>query len=162
MDSVSLQKILSEMHFATGLPQASVDRLAAIGEPRDLAAGSILFREGSENRNVFLVTAGHIALEMFVPARGQVRILTLRPGDLLAWSALLGGRMTTRAISLESSRLIAFSADQLEDICRQDHEFGYHWMRAIATSLSRRLLATRLQLLDLFDDSSPERSGRVL
>jgi CRP-like cAMP-binding protein len=161
MESIPLRQNLSEFRFAAGLPPASLDRLADIGEFRDFKAGTLLFREGSENGEYYLLVAGHVALEMFVPGRGQVRILTLGPGDLLAWSALIGGRMTTRALSLASTRLIAVSADRLEKLCRQDYEFGYHWMRAVAVALSQRLLATRLQLLDLFGDSSSKenRSG---
>ena len=136
-----------------------MDRLAEIGEFHEFKLGSLLFREGNESRQCFLILEGHVALEMYVPGRGQVRILTLGPGDLLAWSALFGGRMTTSALSLESTRLIAVPADRLEMLCRENPEFGYHWMRAVAIAMSQRLLATRLQLLDLFGDTPADKAA---
>jgi hypothetical protein len=56
--------------------------------------------------------------------------------------------MTTSAVATESARLICISAERLDNLCCQDHEFGYYWMRALAIALSQRLMATRWQLLD--------------
>ena len=159
MESISWRESLQKLPFGAELPQASLDRLAEIGELHEFKLGSLLFREGNESRQCFLILEGHVALEMYVPGRGQVRILTLGPGDLLAWSALFGGRMTTSALSLESTRLIAVPADRLEMLCRENPEFGYHWMRAVAIAMSQRLLATRLQLLDLFGDTPADKAA---
>ena len=46
--------------------------------------------------------------------------------------------------------MAAIPADRLLSLCEQDAEFGQHVMRWMAQSLSNRLVATRLQLLDLF------------
>ncbi len=159
MEPTTLRVRLSELSFAAQLPAAALDRLSEIGEFRECKAGEFLFHEGDANRDLYLVVCGHVALDMHVPGRGPVRILTLGPGDLLAWSAIIGRRMTTSAVTLDETRLIVISADRLDEACRQDHEFGYHWMRNVAVALSRRLLATRLQLLDLFADTEPRERG---
>jgi CRP/FNR family transcriptional regulator, cyclic AMP receptor protein len=144
-----LRERLSQLHFSAELPAEVLDRVAEIGELRECQAGEVLFPEGSESREFYLLVSGRLVLAMQLPDRGEVPILTLGPGDPIAWSALIGGgRMTTSAVATEATRLIAISAVRLEDLCRQDHEFGYHWMRALAVALSRRLMATRRQLLD--------------
>ncbi len=144
-----LRERLSQLHFSAELPAAALDRVAEIGELRECRAGEALFREGSERREFNLLISGRLVLSMQVPGRGDVPILTLGPGDPVAWSALIGeGRMTTSAVATESSRLICISAERLDNFCRQDHEFGYYWMRALAIALSQRLMATRRQLLD--------------
>lgn len=159
MEPTPLRVRLSELSFAAQLPATALDRLAEIGEFRECKAGIFLFHEEDANRILYLLVSGHLALDMHVPGRGPVRVLTLGPGDLLAWSAIIGGRMTTSAVTLDETRLIAVSADRLDEACLQDHEFGYHWMRTVAVALSRRLLATRLQLLDLFADTEPRERG---
>jgi CRP-like cAMP-binding protein len=96
---------------------------------------------------------------MSVPARGRVAVLSLGPGDVLAWSALLGGgRMTATARAVGPVTTLAFDAAALLALCESDHEVGYHLMRHLSAALSRRLVATRLQLLDLFADvpAAPE------
>ena len=93
---------------------------------------------------------------MCVPARGCVRLLTVGAGELLAWSALLGrGEMTATATADEDTQVIAIPAPKLLDICESYPEVGYHLMRRLAHALSRRLLATRLQMLDLFSIEPP-------
>lgn len=63
--------------------------------------------------------------------------------------------MTASGIALEESELIEFSGAELLRLCDADHDLGYLLMRRLAESLSKRLLATRLQLLDLFETQSP-------
>ena len=96
-------------------------------------------------------------LQMRVPGRDDVRILSLGPGDMVAWSALLtGGRMTASAVALEDTEVVSVSARDVLAICESNHSFGYHVMRQMGQALADRLLATRLQLLDLFAETSPE------
>ena len=154
MDQQQLQQSLRELHFSAHLSDATAQKLAALLTPRDFAAGAVLFDEGTVSPWLYVIVAGEIALEMCVPARGCTRILTLGPGDLLAWSSLLGdGRMTATAIATSPARLLAASATDLKALCDADHEFGFELMRGMAQALARRLTATRLQLLDLYDAS---------
>jgi CRP-like cAMP-binding protein len=92
-----------------------------------------------------------VALEMNVPGRGRERILSLGPGDVLGWSPLLGGEaMSATATALQDSVLYTATASELRALCEADHELGYYVLREVACSLGKRLLATRLQMLDLF------------
>lgn len=143
--------LLGEMSFAKGLPPRTLEALATMATLETVPGWGVLFREGSQCHDLFLVQSGFFALDMHVPARGHVTILTVGPGELLGWSALLGaGLMTATATAVEESRVITLPGDQLRMLCQVDHEFGNSLMRHLAVALSQRLLATRLQLLDLF------------
>lgn len=118
--------------------------------------GTTLFKEGTKHRILYVVLSGSVALDMHVPGRGIVRILTVGPGEVLAWSAFLGdGTMTATAIVQQDVRLIAFSASRLKALCAADCAIGVEVMSQVAVSLSKRLLGTRLQLLDLFAEAQP-------
>ena len=156
MDAGELKCILAELRFSAELPAEVLDQLAATTTIQSVSAGQIVFREGATSGSLYLVREGRIALEMNVPGRDMVRILTLGPGEMMGWSALLGqGGMTTSAVAVQDSELVVVAADGLRELCASNHEFGFHLMRQMATALSRRLVATRLQLLDLFADSPP-------
>lgn len=131
----------------------SIPSLLTLAQPRTYLPGAILFTEGDRNLDFHLILEGHVRLEMSVPIRGRTSLLTVGPDDLLAWSALLAqGRMTTSAIALDNVRTASFDGPQLQQLCEQEPQIGYHVMKQVANSLSRRLLATRLQLLDLFEE----------
>jgi CRP-like cAMP-binding protein len=76
---------------------------------------------------------------------------------MVGWSALLGeqGKMTASAIAVEDTELVVVQAERLRRLCEVSHDFGFHLMRSMASALAKRLLATRLQLLDLFADAAP-------
>jgi len=50
--------------------------------------GETIFREGDPSLYLYLVRTGHVAIEIHVPSRGRVTVLTVGPGDLFSWSAL--------------------------------------------------------------------------
>lgn len=157
MDQRTLAQVLSKLRFSAPLPDEAVARLASFASLRGYPAGTTVFREGDRHDQLMIITIGRIALDMLVPARGQTRILSLGPGDLVAWSALLGdGRMTTSAVALEDTQVVAISASEVLSACAVNRDFGYLLMRRLADALAERLHATRLQLLDLFSDSAPE------
>ncbi len=160
MDAAALAQALSQTSFALTLPAATITRLAALAQPKSLASGATLFREGDSHDGFYIVRSGHVVLEMGIATRGRARILTVGPGELLAWSTLVGdSRMTATAIAQDDVELLALSGRELAAACEADHELGFQIMRRIAQGLSKRLLATRLQMLDLFHADASAATG---
>ena len=154
MDASQLKFILEELQFSAALPPEVLNQLAEESTFERVSAGTVIFREGNQNDNLYLVRSGRLALEMNVPGRGVVRILTVGPGEIVGWSSLLGqGKMTASAVAVKDTELIVAPADKLQAFCESNRDFGYHLMHRMADALSMRLLATRLQLLDLFADA---------
>ena len=157
MGTPQLQQILTELRFSAGLSDEDQQKLAEVSRAEDFPAGTIIFTEGSTPADLYLLRSGRVELCMTVPARGCLPILTLEAGDLVGWSVVIGqGEMTATATAVEDTQVIAISADKLRELCEQDHDIGYQIMRRVAMTLSQRLVATRLQVLDLFADSSPD------
>ncbi len=149
---------LEQTPFGAALTPRSRIFVSELAKPILLSRGQTLFREGAENQFIYLIVEGQIDLSMTVPGRGAVRILTLGPGDLVAWSSVVGDRcMTCTAQSVEATELLTIPSEPLNERMSHDHEFGFEFMRAIASALAKRLVATRLQLLDLFTAIEPVR-----
>lgn len=148
--------VLAGLRFCEPLPAQALARVAGMATLRGLPANTVLFREGAQNDELLIITIGRVALDMQVPQRGEVRIISLGPGDIVAWSALLGGgRMTTSAVAMEDTQVVAIRAADALSLCESDPEFGFQLMKQVAHALANRLVATRLQLLDLFADTVP-------
>jgi CRP/FNR family transcriptional regulator, cyclic AMP receptor protein len=133
------------------LPPAARAHLASIGRVRNYPVGTVLFNEGDQHDTLYFVCRGTVNLAMRTSSGPSQTILTVGCGELLAWSALVGNRiMTATAVAAEPLECLEFAGSQLQRQLEEDPCLGYRMMSIVARSLSRRLLATRLQLLDLY------------
>jgi len=125
-----------------------VDKLAALAREVTFAKGQVIYREGEECRDFYLVESGAIALEIDPPT-GPVRVDTLGVGEEFGWSAVLAGReRVLQARALADSRLLAFDGASLRSLCETDTAFGYDFMHLLLASAVERLQALRLQVMD--------------
>lgn len=162
MHNPSVYTILRELDFFDPLRDSAIVEMVAIARPQCFPAGAVIFRESEEHPTFYIVHSGSIALDMHVPERGDVRILSVGAGEVLGWSALVGNTvMTATATTLEPTTTVALPGHDLRELCEWDHEIGYRIMTRMATALSRRLLATRLQLLDLFAETTPQADAQA-
>lgn len=144
--------------FLDALPDHVRQLLIPLAVSKAFSPGDELFRESHAHDDIYLLTQGHVRLEMFVRDRGHLPLMTAGPGDLVGWSPLFSDHhMTATAMAMDHVHTLAFSGARLKELCESNHEVGYHVMRQIVLVLSDRLVATRLQLLDLFQDASPRR-----
>ena len=142
---------LSASWFGAGLSPEAVARLAGIAALKDVDAGTELTREGQVTESFSIVLAGRVALRTLVPERGMVTILTVEPGDVVGWSAIVPPhRGTANAVAIEPVRLLELPGEKLRALLRSDHALAASVYPRVLQAVSRRLAATRLQLLDLF------------
>lgn len=155
MTSEAILKILQSTAFLQGLETPHLEKLAAIATEVTFAEGQIIFREGDIGDVLYLIRTGQAAVEMHVPGRGRVTILTVGPGQLLGWSSMFTQkRKTATGRAVAPIQAIAFNAGQLREICQQDCELGFVIIWNVAKLIADRLAATRLQLLDIFGGGS--------
>ncbi len=149
--SHDLVPALASTWFGGGLSPEAVARLASIAARRDVPAGVELFHEGQITEAMSVVLQGRVALRTLVPERGMVTILTVEPGDIVGWSALVfPHRATSVGIAIEPVSLLDFPGERLRRLLREDHALAASVYPRVMQAMGRRLAATRLQQLDLF------------
>ncbi|MBI4278930.1 MAG: cyclic nucleotide-binding domain-containing protein [Armatimonadetes bacterium] len=147
----TLEPILAEHPFLKGLRPAQLQVLVGCASNVRLDAGQYVFREGEEANRFYILRAGRVALEVFVPGRGPVVIETVGEGDVLGWSWLFPPyQWHFDARALDLTRAIALDGDCLRRKCEEDHDLGYELLKRFAQVIMHRLQATRLQLLDVY------------
>jgi CRP/FNR family transcriptional regulator, cyclic AMP receptor protein len=150
----TIDQLLAEVPAFGGLGQDALELIAGCGVNRTFDAGAYLFREGEPADNFFVIRRGHVALEVFVPARGQVVVSTHGPGELVGWSWLFPPfRWQFDGRAAETVHAIVFDGACLRGKCDADHAFGYELMQRFAARMLVRLQETRLQLLDVYGRS---------
>lgn len=131
-------------------------KIEAIAHLRSITSGEILFREGDREDNLYIVVKGRVALDIFIPHRGKLRIYTVEPWDLFGWSSVTPSihQRTAGATAVLDGLVIAIDSSKLRQACEEDHDLGYLVMRRLMNIVASRLLVTRLQLVDMF--AAPE------
>ena len=136
--------------FVAEFEAKHVETLANLAKEIRFERDQILFREGDDASEFYLIVNGLIALEIAAPGH-TFRVQTLFAGDELGWSALLMGRgKHFQARTLDRVDALAFEGSELLAACDQDTLFGYTLMRRLLGVVAERLQATRLQLLDTY------------
>jgi CRP/FNR family cyclic AMP-dependent transcriptional regulator len=148
----TLERVLAEHPFFKGLERPYLQLLAECASRVRFDAGEVIFREGEESNLFYLIRHGKVAVETFAPNRGPITIQTLGEGEVLGWSWLIEPyRRRFDARSVELTRAIAIDGQCIRGRCEEDHDFGYELMKCVAHVMDKRLQATRLQLLDVYD-----------
>ena len=137
--------------FGAGLSPKAKEKLAAIAHEYEAPAGTILLREDEETRELGLVIHGRVGLTTQVPGRGPVSLVTVEPGDVFGWSALVPPfRATSTARAIERVQVVAFEASRLRAAVRSDVDLAAAVYQQVLEAVARRLMATRHQLFDVY------------
>jgi len=151
MSENALTEQLRQFRFLQEIEDEDLSRLAAIARLVEFPAGKVLYREGQSLSNIYLILSGSASIEICAAGIGCRRIMTVSEGDLLGISPAVGQARSTGTIrTLAPMKAIELNAGQVLTLCEHNPRFGYEFMRQVAVTVSQRLNATRLQLLDVF------------
>lgn len=114
-------------------------------------AGEVIFRQGEDADQFYLIRHGRVVLEISTPGSDPITLQTVGEGDFLGWSWMITPyRWHFDARAIELTRAILLDGICIRQKCDTDHDFGYEVMRRVTEMMEHRLQATRLQLLDIY------------
>jgi len=149
----ALGNVLCEHPFLAGLSELHAQTIVGCVSNIHFAAGEVIFQEGEEANHFYLLREGKVALQLFSERRGPVTILTLSDGEILGWSWLFPPyRWKFSAQAMVGTRAFAVDGKCLREKAERDHALGYELLRRFAHVAETRLEATRLQLVNVYQD----------
>ena len=132
-----------------GLPAAVLEEIGRLVVEREYPAGATIFVEGDPAVELRILASGELELDYTLPGRPDVilRITTVSPGEMFAWSALAGNAtLTARAQALEACHVYTIPVTPLREILHAHPEVGYQVMTRLSELVATRLRDTREQL----------------
>ena len=148
--SENLLTVLQRHPFVEQFAAEHVDKLGEIATRVRFDRDQVIFREGDECTDFFLIVSGLVALEVTEPGH-TFRIQTLSAGQEFGWSALLmGSGKHFQARALDRTEALALDGGALLTACKRDPQFGFVLMQRLLGVVAERLQATRLQLHDMY------------
>ncbi len=119
------------------LTPAQIDRIASVGQRREVPAGEVLIELGEQNTRFFVVLAGAIEIVRPVGALEEP-IVVYGPGQFTGEINMLSARRSlVRARTVAASTVIALDRDHLRSLVQRDSELSEILMRAF---ILRRVL----------------------
>jgi len=142
---------LATTRALSGLSAASLDALADLAEPAVVDAGATVATEGRTADWFAVVEHGRLAVELFVPGRGPLVVATIGPGHLVGWSWRFPPHVWHfDVVAVDRTQLWRFDAAAVRAAAAAHPELDRELTAVVATTMARRLEATRLQLADLY------------
>ena len=149
----TLERVLSEHPFFDDFPEHHLGLIVGCASNVRFETGQFIFHEGEEANTFYLIRQGKVALQIFSERRGPLTLLTLGEGEILGWSWLFPShRYKFSARTLEPTRAFAIDGQCLRAKAEQDHDLGYDLLNRWAPVVERALEATRLQLINVYQD----------
>jgi len=149
----TLEGVLSEHQFFSGFPERYLELIVSCASNVRFEAGQFIFQEGGDADKFYLIRQGKVALQVISERRGPLTVLTLGEGEILGWSWLSPPyRWKFTARTLEPTRVFAFDGQCLRAKAEEDHDLGYELLKRFSHVIAARLEATRLQLINVYQD----------
>jgi CRP-like cAMP-binding protein len=143
--------LLAGHPLVAGLPADALELLVPHAQVRTFGPGELILREGTTADTLYLVVAGHVAVEVHVPNRGSVVVETMGPGRIvgLSWaSPPYRYQFDVRAV--DDVEAVAVDAAGLRSVLADRPDVGFFVLDRLTAVILDRLQATRVRLLDLY------------
>ena len=145
MSSTDARSSLVGSPIFADLADTAIDALCALGQTLTFESGHLLFARSQDANELMILLDGIIELLFPVAILGATREVamdTKRPGDVVAWSALVHPyHFTLSARCMSDCTLMCFTREALTGYLDSDPETGYRFMNNLAGVIGRRLQA---------------------
>ena len=132
-----------QVDLTTGLSPEDAAAVLALGAPRTLSAGEVLFDLGAEADSLYLIRRGRIALSLPMQVSGRDRDIVIEehePGETLGWSALVPPhRFTLKATAPLQTDVLVFRRKDLLHYGTVNPRVGQMVALNIAAVIGQRL-----------------------
>lgn len=150
MQMQTISDLLSKQEFFSGMKKDYIDFIAGCAGNVHFRNGQFVVLRGKPATHFYLLRKGHAALEVDA-ANKTVVIQTVSAGNVIGWSWLeppFEWQYDVRAV--EDISAVAFDATCVREKCDADPVFGYEMYKRFIRVVINRLMATRVQLTDMY------------
>jgi CRP-like cAMP-binding protein len=150
--------LLANTPFFAGLDAAAVETVAGLCKSRELKRNDVLFREGEDATELFVVQRGRIAIANRSEDGRESLVALMESGDLFGEMGLFDGVRSADARALETSTVVTVPYGPLREAL--DRQPSALW--SVVELLARRIRAVDEALADTVFLDVPGRTAKRL
>lgn len=139
--------LLRQTGLANGLSDPQLSVLCALPLEQAFPKGSIIIREDSRTRDLYIIRSGRVSIRMTLPSgiEQEEILLMLNDGQIFGEISLVDGSPRSATVRAEDDVVVlCFDYQQLTNFFDADPRAGYQMMRNIASILASRTRNTNL------------------
>jgi len=139
---------LRNIHMLQDFPEEKLQKIAQLANLQVVNAETVLYREGENLSNLYMLLSGKIILEVDVSEDISVTLGVIKPRFTIGTSSLISkARCYATAFCVEPSEVISFDARELYNLLENDLELGFLFMQRIVHIYESRLANRTSQFL---------------
>jgi len=144
--------VLSRCEFFREFDDEVLAEITSRATERFFDAGEMVFEEGHEARDLYVVETGRVGLMITLPNGHEIKVLDEGPTDPFGWTSLTASRRyVATARCLRETALVEVPAAVLEEVAERDPRLGVQLMRHVATAAVTWIADLRMQLTAALD-----------
>ena len=141
-------EFLADVDLFSGLNAQELRKVNKLCRPDDRSPGEVIYKEGDEVEDIYLVVRGEVSLRYEMPGRDPARehiISIIRPGNVFGWSALVPPYRITLSsyVGDQPCKLYRISRNDLTTLFAENPRIGYVCMGNLT-----RVIADRFHRLE--------------
>jgi CRP-like cAMP-binding protein len=149
MADATIKSLIAQSELFAGLAAGLIDFLAAHATLRLVRKDEVLFTYGDHADHFYLVSSGHISVQIAAIAGPELELQDLGPGAVVGWSWLIPPhRWSFNARAKSPAEVVEFDGKAVLARCEQDPRFGYELLKRFATLMSERLNFARQKMME--------------
>lgn len=142
-----------EMVLFRDLPAAKRGWLMRMMPRRTLAAGEMLFRQGDQGDELFIIARGEVRIDLPIPGRVSHHLATFGPGDFFGEIAFLDRRpRTAEASARTEAEIYVLSRAAFDRFAKKEPRLAGQVFAGLARILAERLRRTDAELRALEEE----------
>lgn len=132
------------------LDDGELEHIVQIGRVGSVQAGEVIDVQGQPAEKFYILVSGRLAVILtldFGVVHQTYQLITLGPGQMFAWSGLVGNPYyTAGSRAVTDCSYLEFDVREFERLFDEDPRLGYVMMRLVARTIASRLRQMQLQL----------------
>ena len=144
----SIEARVAASEFFSGLAPEFIEFLATHATMRQLREGEVLFRYGERANRFYMVTSGHVSVEVAAISGPALELQDLGPGAAVGWSWLIAPHLWSfNARAKSPAEVLEFDGAAVLAHCERNPRFGYELLKRFAALMSERLAFARQAMM---------------
>ncbi len=136
-------KVIREEESFIDLKPEEIEEIFSMGEMKKFKPGELIFKEGSQGDEFYIILEGAVRISTDVPGVGEEALAVLKPGEFFGEMALIDNTVrSATAVSNEETVLFAIKRENFNKLVEETNPFAYKILWSLVKKLSSRLRET--------------------